>query len=55
MGTNAKELGVLAILAGRFPMVRYNGHAFLSPEKLVTLVASDPTIRVTMASFAYFV
>ena len=32
MGTIAKELGEFWILAGRFPIVKYNGHTFLLPE-----------------------
>ena len=55
MGTIAKVLGELWILAGSFPMVRYSGHAFLSPEKLVTWVESDPKIRGIMAFLGYFV
>lgn len=45
MGTSAKELEELRILPGRFPMMRHNGHPWLSPEKLVRYIASDPKIR----------
>ena len=34
MGTIAKELVELGILGGRFPMVRYKGHAFLLLQKI---------------------
>ena len=54
-GTIAKELVELRILAGRFPMVRYKGHVFLSPEKLVSCVASDPKINGIMVFWGYFV
>ena len=37
MGTIAKELVELRILGGRFPMVRYKGHAFLSLQKISKL------------------
>ena len=55
MGTIAIESGELRILAGRFPIVRYNGQAVLSPQKLVTWVESDPKMRGMIALFGYFV
>ena len=55
IGTMAKELEQLRKLAGRFSMGRYNGHAFVSPEKLVTCVASDPKIKGILVFWGYCV